>query len=146
MQPEFGQEHPMLRRQALCTLATTIVAAPLASPLVASPNRSATAIAHCESLDLLQLLNHSLPLLQAQTGSHQATVAFAETSALLLHTRRILLAGQQGSAACWQACSDAVARALTFLPQQSPAAAPLQNLQLRLAAACHNRLSSTPVS
>lgn len=140
----------MLRRQALCTLATTIVAAPLASPLVASPlvaspNRSATAIAHCGSLDLLQLLNHSLPLLQAQTGSHQATVAFAETSALLLHTRRILLAGQQGSAACWQACSDAVARTLTFLPQQSPAAAPLQNLQLRLAAACHNRLSSTPV-
>ncbi|MFN5078642.1 MAG: hypothetical protein ACK5MO_23880, partial [Planctomyces sp.] len=97
------------------------------------------------SLDLLQLLNHSLPLLQAQTGSHQATVAFAETSALLLPTRRILLAGQQGSAACWQACSDAVARTLTLLPQQSPAAAPLQNLQLRLAAACHNRLSSTPV-
>jgi hypothetical protein len=131
----------MLRRQALCTLATAFVAA----PVVASQNFFAFPTTHTGSQDLLQLLDHSLQLLRNQTGSHHATAAFTETAALLQHTRRILLAGHQGSAACWQACSDAVARSLTFLPPQSPATTSLHCLQQRLTAACRNCLSVASV-
>lgn len=131
----------MLRRQALCTLATALVVAPVS----ASQYVAATVPDHSRSQDLLQLLNHSLPLLQTRTGSDHATATFTETSALLQHARSILIAGQQGSAACWQACSDAVARSLTFLPAQSPASNALQNLQRQLASACRNRLSAATV-
>jgi len=129
----------MLRRQAICTLATALVA----SPLPASPGGSANHSAHTPQPDVLQQLDHCLQLLQQQPASLRHTATCTETIALLQHTRNTIVTGQQGSAACWQACSDTVARSLATLPPQSAVATPLCKLQLLLTNACRHCLSAT---
>ncbi|MFM7165792.1 MAG: hypothetical protein ACKO3T_11150 [Planctomycetaceae bacterium] len=129
----------MLRRHALCTLATALVA----SPLLASPGGSANHSDHTPQPDLLQQLDHCLQLLQQQPAALRHTATCTETIALLQHTRNTIVTGQQGSAACWQACSDTVTRLLATLPPQSAVTTPLRQLQLLLTNACRHCLGTT---
>ncbi|HCP12319.1 MAG TPA: hypothetical protein DIT89_08300 [Planctomycetaceae bacterium] len=110
----------MLRRQALFTLAGTLALGPFA----AASSQPASS--------LTRQLQHCLQLLRSHSTSDYAAAAHSETVALLQHAAGISAADLPGNPAFWQACSDAVARTATRLPQQSSVVQSLQQLQQSL--------------
>ncbi len=110
----------MLRRQALFTLAGTLAAGPFAAASTQPAN------------SLTRQLQQSLQLLNAHSTSNDTAAARSETVALLQHAADIIAAERPGNPAFWQACSDAVARTATRLPQQSTVVQSLRQLQQSL--------------
>lgn len=135
----------MLRRQALCTLATALTASPLlASPLKAANPAAISLQPRPLQPGLLQRrIEQCLRILLQQPAAIRTTATCTETIALLQHTRHTIVTGQQGSAACWQASCDAVDRCVAILPAQSMVTAPLLRLHSLLLNTCNDCLSTT---
>ena len=115
----------MLRRQALFTLAGTLALGPFAAA-------SSQPASSRPASSLTRQLQHCLQLLRSHSTSDYAAAAHSETVALLQHAAGISTADRPGNPAFWQACSDAVARTATRLPQQSSVVQSLQQLQQSL--------------